>query len=203
MPGSCSSKAGCEGHWNVTPDVPLRGAEKIAAASTGMQNMNKALVMTVAVAAILVSVLSLAYAQDGHIGTTSSPLGAATATQPAPQGCPDEAANGLKRGWLIKFENRCPTQTLRVAVQYQAKGQRRSIGYWPVPPGGLVPVALTDNIYFVYYAVSTTNDWRWPGDYCFNPCGTGRVCGRQVHIDAQWPQGVAQYMTSYKLTLTC
>jgi hypothetical protein len=133
----------------------------------------------------LLCVLSLAKALDDDdiIGG----LGGSTATDPAPPGCPGEGANTLTQGWTIIIKNTCPTNTIRVAVSYKANGQWRDVGYWTLPPQESVPVALTNNRYFVYYAESTvasaTGTYKhWAGDYCLKPCGASSVCGRQEHI---------------------
>lgn len=161
-----------------------------------MQGIKKALVTAVAVVAMMMCALSLANAQDEQVGQISQPLSPGGDPQLAPPGCPGAAANGLTKGWLIKMVNKCPKATVMVAVSYRVNGEWRDVGYWTLPPGGMAPVALTDNRYFYYYAHSIKNDWYWRGEYCYNPCGKASVCGQQVYIKMR------QY-GNYEFPLNC
>lgn len=108
----------------------------------------------VAVAVMVLFVLCSAYDGEENIGTVSQSILTVVPVLPVPPGCPGGKPNGLKNGWLLRFINACPANTIKVAVKYQVKGQWRSVGYWALPPGGNVDVALTDNKAFEYYAIT-------------------------------------------------
>jgi hypothetical protein len=145
--------------------------------------------------ALLMCLLSIAKADEGE-GQSSSAVSSQSEQyrdqqapeqyrdQQAPAVCPGEGANMLKYGWLITFKNACPTDTISVAIRYKTAGAWRAVGYWTLKPGDQVPVALTDNRYFAFFAKSITSTRTWPGDKSswFKPCNGDVVVGGQKKI---------------------